>query len=78
MESLLNRALNFSLLSLKLDITEFLVDFNRFARAAIWVEYWFTRETEYSYSPQIFKTKKNNLPKNHSSPTGLKNNAPLN
>ena len=70
MESLLNRALKFSLLPLKLDITEILVDFNRFARAAIWVEYWFTRETEESYSPPIFKTKKNNLPKNHSSPTG--------
>ena len=45
MEALLNRALNFSLLPLKLDITEILLDFKKFARTAIWQEYWFKRET---------------------------------
>ena len=72
MQSLLNRALNFSLLPLKLGLTKVLVDFNRFARAAIWAEYWFKRETEETYSPPIFKSKKNNLPKNHLTPSGLK------
>ena len=72
MKSLLNRALNFSLLPIKLDITELLVDFNRFARAAIWTEYWFRRETDETYLPPIFKSKKSKLPKNHSSPSGLK------
>ena len=61
MEALLNRALNFSLIPLKLDITEILVDFNRFARAAIWQEYWFKRETGEEYAQPLFRTKKNNL-----------------
>ena len=39
MKKLLNRALNFAVLPIKLDITEVIVDFNRFARAAIWQEY---------------------------------------
>ena len=39
MKALLERALNFSVMPLKLDITEVLVDFNRFARATIWHEY---------------------------------------
>ena len=46
MKSLLGRALNFSVLPLKLDITEVLVDFNRFARAVIWQEYWYGREKD--------------------------------
>lgn len=45
MKSLLNRALNFAILPLKLDITEVLVDFNRFSQAAIWHEYWYGRDT---------------------------------
>ena len=43
-----------------------------FARAAIWQEYWFRRENKEEYLAPIFKTKKNNLPKNHSTPSGLK------
>ena len=39
MKALLERALNFSVMPLKLDITEVLVDFNRFARATIWHKY---------------------------------------
>ena len=72
MKSLLNRALNFAVLPIKLDITEVLVDFNRFARAAIWQEYWFGKEKDDNYTKSIFKKKKNNLPKNHSTPAGLK------
>ena len=44
MQNILNRALNFAILPLKLDITQVLVDFNRFARAAIWQEFWYGRE----------------------------------
>ena len=44
MQSLLNRALNFALHPLKLDITQVLVEFNRFARAAIWQEFWYGHE----------------------------------
>ena len=72
MKSLLGRALNFSVLPLKLDITEVLVDFNRFARAVIWQEYWYGREKDNTYKTPIFKTQKNNYPKNHTVPKDLK------
>ena len=39
MDKLLNRALNFTVLPLKLDLTQILVDFNRFSRAAHWQEF---------------------------------------
>ena len=71
MKSLLNRALNFAFLPLKLDLTQVLVDFNRFARTVIRQEFWFGRDTDNDYKP-IFKTHKTNLPKNHSSPASLK------
>ena len=64
MKNLLNRALNFAVLPLKLDITEVLVDFNRFSRAVIWQEYWYGREKDPNFPKNIFKSKKNNLPKN--------------
>ena len=72
MKRLLNRALNFAILPLKLDITEVLVDFNKFYRAAIWQEYWFEREVDEDYIKPIFKKNKFNLPKNHETPKGLK------
>ena len=72
MKSLFNRALNFAVLPMKLDITEVLVDFGKFSRAAIWTEFWHGREPEEKYVKPIFKTHKNNLPKNYSTPAGLK------
>ena len=39
MENLLNRGFNFSILPLKLDLTQVLVDFKRFERSVIWQEY---------------------------------------
>ena len=72
MERLLNRALNFAILPLKLDITEVLVDFNRYSRALIWHEFWHGKEEDTEYSKPIFKQKKNNLPKNYNPPSGLK------
>jgi hypothetical protein len=54
-QKLLNRALNFALLPFKLDITQLLVDFNRFARAMIWQEYWFNRDKGEEYTKPIFK-----------------------
>ena len=72
MKSLLSRALNFAVLPIKLDLTKVLVDFNRFARAAIWQEYWYGREKDGDYKAPIFKNQKRNLPKNHKTPKGLK------
>ena len=72
MEKVLNRGLKFCILPLKLDITQVLVDFNRFERTMIWHEFWHGRETETEYVPSIFKTRKNNLPKNYKVPNGLK------
>ena len=61
MEKLLNRGLNFSILPLKLDITQTLVEFKRFERTMIWKEFWYGRNTEETYKPPIFKAKKTNL-----------------
>ena len=72
MKTLLGRALNFSVLPLKLDITEVLVDFNRFARATIWHEYWHGREKNTEYKKPIFKSQKHNLPQNYKTPKGLR------
>ena len=72
MEKLLNRGLNFSILPLKLDITQTLVEFKRFERTMIWKEFWYGRNTEETYKPPIFKAKKTNLPKNHKTHNGLK------
>ena len=64
MLNLLNRGLNFIILPLKLDITQTLVEFKRFERSIIWHEFWFGRENQEQTETPLFKTQKNNLPKN--------------
>ena len=71
MSNLLNRGLNFSILPLKLDITQILVDFRKYERSIIWHEFWFGRETENEYEKPMFKTHKTLMPKNHTTPKGL-------
>ena len=71
MYRLLNRGLNFSLLPLKLDITQTLVEYKRFARSAIWAEFHYGKNSQ-EPEEKIFKTHKTNMPKNYSSPEGLK------
>ena len=53
MYRLLNCALNFAILPLKVDTTDVLVDFNRFAREVIWQEYWYGREQDETYIKPI-------------------------
>ena len=65
MEKVLNRGLKFCIQPLKLDLTQVLVDFQRFERTMIWQEFWFGREKEEEIKPPIFRNKKNNLPRNH-------------
>ena len=72
MKTLLNRGLSFSILPIKLDLTQVLVDFKRFERSAIWHEFWYGREKDENYKPPIFKTEKRNLPKNHTTSKDLK------
>ena len=72
MENLLNRGFNFSILPLKLDLTQVLVDFNRFERSTIWQEYFYGRENYREFKANIFKSNKSNLPKNYKIPEGLK------
>ena len=72
MKNLLNLGLNYSILPLKLDITQVLVDFNKFERSAIWREFWFGQEQTNEFKVSIFRSQKNNLPKNHKTPKGLK------
>ena len=56
---------------MKLDITQVLVDWKRFERSMIWMEFWHGKETVKG-KPKIFKTKKNNLLRNHKTPEDLK------
>ena len=64
MQKLLNRALNFAVLPHKLDSTQLLVDFNRFARSTIWQEYWFGKESEEKrIQPQYSKRENIKYPK---------------
>ena len=72
MENLLNRGFNFSILPLKLDLTQVLVDFKKFERSVIWHEYFYGNESNGDYRKKIFKTNKSNLPKNYKSPEALK------
>ena len=72
MENLLNRGFNFSILPLKLDLTQVLVDFKRFERSIIWHEYFYGKESNSEMRPKIFKSNKSNLPRNYKLPEGLK------
>ena len=72
MENLLNRGLNFSILPMKLDITEVLTDYKKFERKIWWHEFWFNRENEEPQEEKIFKTDKTNFPKGHQIPQHLK------
>ena len=71
MNNLLNKGLNFSILPLKLDITEVLVDYKKFERRVVWHEFWYGRQPEETYEIPMFKTNKTNMPKNYSIPQGL-------
>ena len=72
MKNLLNKGFNFSILPLKLDLTQVLVDFKRFERSMIWHEFFHGKDIEHEYKEKFFKTRKTNLPKNYKSPGGLK------
>ena len=72
MVSLINLGLNFSVLPLKLDITQVLVDFKQYEKRAIWQEFWYGLEEQTNkQTHQIFKRKKINLPKDYTIPKGL-------
>ena len=68
MEKLLNRGFNFSILPLKMDLTQVLVDFKKFERSIIWHEFWHGKQKEESLIQPIFKQQKFNLPKNYKIP----------
>ena len=72
MENLLNRGFNFSILPLKLDLTQVLVDFKKFERSVIWHEYFYGEESDCDFRGKIFKSNKSNQPKNYKSPEALK------
>ena len=71
MIKILNRGLKFSILPLKLDLTQTLTEFRRFERTIVWSEFWYGRDTEETYVPPIFKQMKKNFPRNYRSPRGI-------
>ena len=72
MQEVLNLGLNFAVLPKKLDITQVLSDFKRFERNMIWREFFYGKESDEEYKPPIFRSRKNNLPKNNKLPEELK------
>ena len=72
MQSVLNRGFKFAVLPLKLDIAQVLTDFRRFERTMLWKEFWFGREPNEPYIPPMFKKRKQNFPRNHTAPRGLR------
>ena len=62
MDNLLNRGLNFSPTPGKVNITELLVDIDKFIRTHLWKEYFFDNQPIGS-KPPIVKNAKTNLPK---------------
>ena len=73
MVKLLERGLNYTILPLKLDITQVLVDYKRYERSMLWKEFFHNAQPEEAYIPPIFKSRKTNRPKNHKTPQELKN-----
>ena len=59
MENVLNRGFNFAVLPLNLDITQILVDFQRFERTMMWQEFWHGSETNLETKPTPFSTCRN-------------------
>ena len=62
METVLNRGLNCTILPLRLDITQVLVNIRRHERTRVWKEVWHGKNYEGTYLPPIFKQKKNYFP----------------
>ena len=76
MMDVLNKGLNFSVLSQDLDLTQVLADLRVFDRTMIWREFWFGLETDEDRvvkAKPIFKKRKYNYPRKHKTPFGLKN-----
>ena len=74
MISLLNKGLNFSILPDKIDNTQILTEHKRFERTMFWKSFWAEkgnsiRENDKVY---IFRSKKNNFPRNYNPPESLK------
>ena len=74
MKNVLNRGLNFSILPKTLDTTQVLTEFKKMERVVIWREFFHgnNEEEETERVTPIFKTTKTNMPKNHTTPEGLK------
>ena len=71
MENVLNRGLNFAIMPLKLNLTQLLVEYQKFERTMLWTEFW-ANQPKQDFKPPIFKKVKTNLPRKHHTPAGLK------
>ena len=72
MTKLLNRGLNFAIMPIKLNMTELLVNYQKFERTVMWIEYWANKnnenddDNEDTKPKDLLKKKKTNLPSNPS------------
>ena len=56
---------------LKLNLTQVLVEYQKFERTMLWTEFW-ANQPKQDFKPPIFKKVKTNLPRKHPTPAGLK------
>jgi hypothetical protein len=72
MDRLLNRGLNYCITPNKVNVTELLVDIDKFARKMLWQEFFHDKPTDENRKEPIVKNQKTNLPKKHKTPEKLK------
>ena len=72
MDRLLNRGLNYCITPDKVNVTELLVDIDKFVRKMLWQEFFHEKPEDENRKEPIVKNEKTNLPKKHKTPEKLK------
>ena len=72
MDSLLNRGLNYCITPSKVNVTELLIDMDKFVRKFLWREFFYDQPSDEKRKEPIVKNEKTNLPKKHKTPEKLK------
>ena len=72
MDRLLNRGLNYCITPSKVNVTELLIDIDKFVRKMLWREFFYDQPSDEKRKEPIVKNEKTNLPKKHKTPEKLK------
>ena len=72
MDRLLNRGLHCCITPSKVNVTELLIDIDKFVRKMLWREFFYDQPSDEKRKEPIVKNEKTNLPKKHKTPEKLK------